>query len=317
MPWLLSFAGGMFGAAFGGLGAFILCGLAAIIGSAMTLATGDTEFSRIVAWGPFLGPHVAFAGGVAAAALAARKGLIPSGRDVGKPLFGLHSPIVLLTGGLFGILGLGLKTLADWLPQTQGISWVNSIALSITASGFLVRLLMGRTGCVPRLGKGGKRWRADAAWAPWASHPFSLILIAAAVSLFAGAVVKEWPGALGLVFGLSAVTLLFLNFGARVPVILHVAWSAEYAVVLTGDLGWGVLFGILAAVLADLIASLFLVRGDTHIDPPAAAVMITFFLTPAVLAAGLSATLSGWPSLLAAAAVGGGGIFLLQFLRRR
>jgi hypothetical protein len=318
-PWLLSFGGGIFGAVFGGTGAFFLCGLAAIIGGAITLATGRPGFDQFVTWGPFLGPHVAFAGGVAAAAMAARKGLIPSGRDVSRPLFGLSSPIVLLTGGLFGVLGLGWKTLADWLPASHGLPWVNSIAVSIILNGFLVRLLIGRKGLMPRAAAGKGRMQADseAAWEPWLGHPPSLILIAAAVSLFSGAVVKPWPAAIGLVFGLAAFTLLFLFFGAHIPIILHVAWSAGYAVLLTGDLGWGIIFGILAAVLADLLAGLFLLRGDTHIDPPAMAVAITYFLTPPSVASGLPAVLAGPVSFLAAAALGAGAIFLLGFLRRR
>ncbi len=317
-PWLVSFAGGVFGAALGGASAFFLCGLAAIAGSVVFLATGDPRFGEIVAWGPFLGPHVAFAGGVAAAALAGRKGLLKSGRDVSTPLIGLRSPSLLLAGGVFGVLGLGLKTLADHLPQLQGLAATNSIALSIVVSGFLVRAVFGRTGPVPLPAAGGGRWAAppDTAWEPWPVHPATHILTAAAVSLFAGMVVKELPRAFGLVFGLSAFALIFLFLGARIPIILHVAWAAEYAVLLTRDPGWGVVFGILAAVLADLFAGLFLLRGDTHIDAPAMSVMATFSLILLAILLRLPAVLQGWESYLVAGAAGALGILLLNRLRR-
>lgn len=318
MPWLLAFAGGVFGAALGGAGAFFLCGLAAIAGSVVFLATGDPKFGELITWGPFLGPHVAFAGGVAAAALAGRKGLLKSGRDVSTPLAGLRSPVILLAGGAFGVLGLGLKTLADIASPTGGPAATNAIALSIVLSGFLVRAVFGRTGLAPRPAAGRGRWRTepDSAWEPWPVHPTTHILTAAAVSLFAGAVVKGLPQAFGLVFGLSAFTLLFLFLGARVPIILHIAWAAEYAVLLTRDLGWGVFFGILAAVLADLFAGLFLLRGDTHIDAPAMSVMTTFALTFLAILLKLTAAVRGWESWSVAVAVGAAGILFLNRLRR-
>lgn len=319
MSGLVAFAGGVFGAAFGAASAFFLCGLAAIAGGVILLATGDPRFGEIVTWGPFLGPHVAFAGGVAAAALAGRKGLLKSGRDVATPLFGLGSPTVLLAGGAFGVLGLGLKSLADLLPRTQGLAGTNSIALSIVASAFLVRAVFGRTGPAPRPVKGESRWAgpAETAWEPWPVQPATHILTAAAVALFAGVVVKELPGAFDLVFGLSAFALIFLFFGARVPIILHIAWAAGYAVLLTGDPGWGVVFGILAAVLADLFAGLFLLRGDTHIDAPAMSVMTTFSLVFLAILLRLPAVLKGWAACLIAVAVGALGVLFLNRLRRR
>ena len=38
---VISFAGGVCGAAFGALNAFILCGLASIVGTVLTMATGS------------------------------------------------------------------------------------------------------------------------------------------------------------------------------------------------------------------------------------------------------------------------------------
>ncbi len=75
---LLAFAGGIAGALFGALPNFIFCGFVAIVGAALAIATKDPSFSNAVAWGPWFGPHIGFAGGVAAASYAAKKGKSPA-----------------------------------------------------------------------------------------------------------------------------------------------------------------------------------------------------------------------------------------------
>lgn len=81
--WLVAaFGGGVFGASVGALPAFILCGFAAIVGPAVALATGNAAFTVDIAFGPMLGPHTAFAGGVAAAAYAARSASLPAAAKI-------------------------------------------------------------------------------------------------------------------------------------------------------------------------------------------------------------------------------------------
>jgi len=41
-----------------------------------------------VTWGPFFSPHISFGGAVAAAAFAAKKGLLESGKDISSALMG-------------------------------------------------------------------------------------------------------------------------------------------------------------------------------------------------------------------------------------
>jgi hypothetical protein len=67
--WLAaSFGGGIFGAAFGAVPAFILMGFAIISGTVIQLATGDNTFFNMVGLGPVLGPQISFASGCVAAA---------------------------------------------------------------------------------------------------------------------------------------------------------------------------------------------------------------------------------------------------------
>ena len=129
---LASFGGGVFAAAIGTLQAFIFTGFAVIAGVAMTGAGGDDAMLTQVAFGPFLAPHISFGGGVAATAYAARRGLMPSGRDIGVALMGLNRPDVLLIGGLFGKKRQArLPRLAwgpDCVPPTQPSRWERKAA---------------------------------------------------------------------------------------------------------------------------------------------------------------------------------------------
>ena len=135
VTWLfLSFGGGILGAAFGGLPIFILCGVAAIVGAAVNIATGNATITTMVAFGPVLGPQISFAGGAAAAVYAANRKKLGSGRDIATALMGLDSPDVLLVGGAFGVLGYLLWWAFAQLPNIGTTAFTNPIALSIVVS---------------------------------------------------------------------------------------------------------------------------------------------------------------------------------------
>ena len=74
-------------------------------------------------------------------------------------------------------------------------------------------------------------------------------------------------------FGFAATGLIFLHTGTTVPVWHHIALPAAIAVSMTGgNLYAGCAAGVGGAVLGELYARAFLNHGDTHIDPPAAAI---------------------------------------------
>jgi len=54
---LIAAGGGFFGAAIGGLHAFIFTGFMVLVGSAIIMAGGSPEFLNYVAFGPAFGPH--------------------------------------------------------------------------------------------------------------------------------------------------------------------------------------------------------------------------------------------------------------------
>lgn len=313
---LVSFCGGILGAALGGLNAFILCGLAAIVGITLTMVTGDSTFNQMVTWGPLLGPHVAFASGVAAAAYAAKIGKLCSGRNVLISLFGFDSPYILIVGGVFGALGFFTKWAFDLIPKIGGIPWTNTIALSIVTSTIVARLLFGRTGLLGKIPEGHSRWMLsrDEAWQPWPSQPFQVLLVGLGVSLPAACIVKSLPASTGLLFGFAAVSLLFFQFGAKIPVILHIALSAEFMAHVTGDVGWGLVFGLLATFLTELFACVFLIHGDTHVDPPAMSLVVVYTLYPILTLIGAFHLPPYFP-LAMAILLSAGGVLLLSYLR--
>lgn len=89
---LISFCGGAFGAAIGALPAFIFCGFLGFLGVAAAMAGASFDWHSIITFGPFFGPHIAFAGGVGAAAFAKKMGYLGSGKEITAGLMGLKQP---------------------------------------------------------------------------------------------------------------------------------------------------------------------------------------------------------------------------------
>jgi hypothetical protein len=59
------------------------------------------------------------------------------------------------------------------------------------------------------------------------------------------------------------------------------------AALATGSLAVGIVFGVVGAFAGELFARLFLIHGDTHIDPPAAAIAFSVLLVRLVENAGV------------------------------
>ena len=116
---IAAFGGGIIGAYMGALPAFIMTGIYALVGGVLTAAgVGGDVAVNYLAFGSFVGPHIAFAGGVAAAGYAGRKGKLASGTDILSSLNGLGEPDVLLVGGIFGVLGFLSTTASDCCPSS-------------------------------------------------------------------------------------------------------------------------------------------------------------------------------------------------------
>lgn len=289
-----AFGGGLFGAAIGGLPAFVFTGFAVLTGVGIALAGGDFDFLGQIAFGPVFGPHIAFAGGAAAAAYARRRGELPDGKDIVTPLASLATWDVLLVGGAFGAGGYLLQIA---LGGVLG-NYTDVIALIVFISGVAARLLFGNTGLLGKVTNdefSGNRFTpgGEQVWVEYQQDWLQAAVIGLGSGLLAAfaslAILEAVPDATAsanvIGFGISAATLVFLALGLEFPVTHHMTISASYAAVATGNLWVGVIAGVVAALVGEVGSRLFLIHGDSHIDPPAWAIFImaAFVFVPAAL----------------------------------
>ncbi|MBI2689211.1 MAG: hypothetical protein HYX27_23145 [Acidobacteria bacterium] len=262
----VAFAGGALGAALGASAAFIFTGIFVLIGVAVAAGGGGKEFIGNVAFGPLLGPHISFAGGVAAAAFAAKQGHHQTGRDIGRGLAGVNRPDVLLVGGLFGAIGFLMQA---GIAATPLGPLTDPIALTVFLSAVLVRLVFGKTGLMGDRKTPGEWLAFQRDWPQVAAIGAVLGLSSA----FLFKVIGADKGGDVTGFGFAATGLIFLHHGTTVPVWHHIALPAAIAAGMTGgNLYAGLAAGVGGAVVGELYARAFLNHGDTHIDPPAAAI---------------------------------------------
>lgn len=285
---MAAFGGGVLGAAMGAVPVFILTGLLAIIGTAAA-AGGGSELIQL-AFGPVLGPHVSFGGGVAAAAYAGSRGVL-KGRDIASALMGTGRMDVLLVGGAFGVLGCVIVSV---LKVSGLANWTDAVALGVVLSNIASRLAFGRTGTFGSVAHPhGRRFRPDdsASWLPWQQEWSHVIVIGLGVGLAAAYVTGSSGLGTGrdvIAFGISTVILTFLVMGQKVPVTHHISMPAAVGVMHGGGVLMGALCGVLGACVGELASRVFLIHGDTHIDPPAAAIAVVTTVILLLQAAGIA-----------------------------
>ncbi|MCV7225119.1 hypothetical protein [Mycolicibacterium komossense] len=287
---LSSAGGGFFGAAIGGLHSFAFTGLMVLAGILALIADPHSTFLSDIAFGPAFGPHIAFAGGVASAAYAARKAEL-AGKDIVTPLAKFAKPDVLLVGAAFGVLGYLLQKAIAQIPWFG--SHTDSVALTVIISALLVRIIFGHCRVVAKNGSGASGWAAyspvdGGRWIEGQERFVPNTVLGAFVGLLASfisiSLVQAFPQLAGVgqvfMFGISAISLLLLSMGHAIPVTHHITLVAGLAALtflpLVGHTWLALLIGaaggVLSAWFAEFFSRLWLAHGDTHIDPPAAAV---------------------------------------------
>ena len=297
---LAAFAGGLFGAAIGGLPAFIFTGFVVLAGAAAAASGTDFDFINNIAFGPVFGPHISFSGGAAAAAFAARRGELEDGKDIAAPITGVNDYMALLVGGLFGVGGLivnQLIALVTPLGQSGFFygNYTDTIALTVFISGIVARLMFGSTGILGSMSpEQRERGRlaapeGEAVWLDYQQGFLQSVVLGLGTGLLSAYLVVAFSeagsGAIAaaavLGWGISAASLILLQIGFSCPVTHHMtlpAGVAATAVLLafggSGPVAMiaGAVAGIGGALLGELFSRLFLIHGDTHVDPPAAAI---------------------------------------------
>lgn len=261
---LAAFGGGLFGALIGALPAFIFTGFTGLIGVGLAMAGSSYDWFGTVTFGYMFGPHIAFAGGVAAAAFAAnKKKVLGAGNDITTSLNKFADPTILIVGGVFGVIGLFINYLLAgvWGAPTD------TVALTVWLSGVIVRLVFGKTGLTGEACEGRKYVPAGG------SIVYDILL---GISL--GAVIgflAEWSGVAAIGFVISAATLIFAQTGFDTPGTHHITLLAGVATLASGSIWMGMLFATISAILGDLGGTLLNSECDSHIDPPAFAIFIT------------------------------------------
>ena len=230
---LLAAGGGFFAAAIGALHAFIFTGFMGIAGLAIAMAGAGTNFLTFVAFGPVFGPHIAFAGGVAAAAYAARTGKDVGGKDIGVPLISIERPDVLLVGAGFGMFGYVVQSGSLPYPVVRHAHRQRRAHGDHLRVHRPARVRANEHLREPSRGAGWGRFapRDDAAWVRWHEKfvPNTVLglfagLLAAGLSIKLAEFFPVIASVANLVFfiRLSAVSLLFLSLGLSFPVTHHI-----------------------------------------------------------------------------------------------
>jgi hypothetical protein len=329
---VLAFAGGAFGAAVGALQSFSLAGLVVIVGELYALVhrtagagPAPVDLTGSVAFGVVLGPHVAFGGGAAAVAFAARRGYLDVDfeyHDAKLVTRGLGSrPDVLAVGGAFGVVGYWAATAS----ATLGIP-TDPVALGVVLSAVVHRVALGYDVVGAPLSRvfdmtpfergerrgpdgsgqnatdaaatdGGEERLAVEPWLPY-QYRWSHVTALGGVVGVLGGYLAYLTGSAFLAFGISVVALAFLCADvAEIPVTHHMSLPASTVVVASANVAtplapgavsgamplWeavvlGGVFGVGGALLGEAAQRLLYAHADTHLDPPAASIVVTSLL---------------------------------------
>jgi len=135
-------------------------------------------------------------------------------------------------------------------------------------------------------------------WLPYQSR-WSHVTMLGLVAGMLGAYIAYQTGSAFLAFGISAASLLYINAGVdRVPITHHMTLPASTLVIATvpgasdgatpatlaASLGMnralvlGAGIGIVGALFGELVQRLFYAHAETHLDPPAASIVLTTLL---------------------------------------
>lgn len=303
-------------------GAMVVAGEAAAAAGAPGAITGDIAFGPV--FGPHISFA---GGAAAAAYAAKKGYMdTGNGYHEAKNIayaFGTKVDI-LVVGGLFGILGLVVQQLsmATGVPWDHiAFTVVVSAILHRVILGYSVIGTVRGSGIFDMTPFEQDKKKPDGAGAvsdkvkeitdrpatePWLPHQYTWGSVAF-LGLFVGvlgAFIAIQTESAFLAFGISAFSLFFLNLGVeKIPVTHHItlpASTAALAVMATGDGGAlisgvgpeaalivGAIFGAICALFGEAFQRIFYAHGDTHVDPPAAAITFGILLVGLLYLAGI------------------------------
>jgi hypothetical protein len=326
---ITALAGGAFGAALGALPAFIFTGFVVFLGEGVAILQREivsqvdavpagelaVGITGVIGFGAITGPHIAFAGGVAASAYAGKK--YPEMEPDGWPYhFGKNilyafgtKPDILAVGAIFGLIGMLITQVANGLFSNviEMTPPTDFIAVSVFATAFLARPVFGypivgkpagsgfldmspfeRGDLHFQAGDGPAEHAGRLAVEPWLGHQYkwaNVTTIGVVGGILSGYIWIQ-TGSIFLGYAISAISLLFLNLGVeKIPVTHHITLIGSTGAVVVDPIGGSVVallaagaFGAASGLLGEVTQRLFYSHSGTHIDPPAMAIAIMMFL---------------------------------------
>lgn len=323
---ITALAGGAFGAAIGALPAFIFTGFVVFLGEGVAIlqreignlpAINQGELAAgitgVLGFGAITGPHIAFAGGVAASAYAGKKypemNPAEGGYHFGKDItyaFGTK-PDILAVGAVFGALGVLINRIAGGIIALLGIPITDTIALAVVLSAFTARVAFGyplvgnpfgdglldmtpfeREDPHPMADGGGVEHKGRLATEPWLPHQYkwSGVTVIGLVGGILGGYIWIQTGSIFLGYAISAISLLFLQLGVeKIPVTHHITLIGAVGAVVIDPVAGSIvaliaagIFGAASGLLGEVTQRLFYAHSGTHVDPPAMAIAIAMLV---------------------------------------
>lgn len=257
---ILALLAGAAGALIGGTQTFIITGFIGIISYILQACGVDVTFFNNYVLNTFFLPCIIFNGACVATAYSAFHHDI-RGFQTNKSLAFTNDIKVLLMGSLGGVLGYAIYAIANALnfPLDTG-------ALSVLTIGLLLRFFLNKeqkynpTKLQYHKGKPINEWS------------FQLVMgffISAAMAYFAYESKLYTIG-----FSISALSLIFGLVDPAFPATHHTTLVAGYAVMQTGSIVMGIIFGVISHMINYFCSEIFNVECGTHLDGPAVAIAI-------------------------------------------
>lgn len=292
-----AFCAGAFGAMLGGSAAFALTGVFCAISMAALVGGADAPFLHTaVAFGPMMLPAVTYAAGATSAHYARWRGYVPygEGRNTDRALWTLGHPDVMIFGGCIGALGwvcnslMGRLGLGAILDTSAAYIWFITLTLKILLDHEVFSTMDAESARLGRFHRQAKSWQ------PAMTRPFDMVLYAGVIAGIAACCTAEILSSenellrqygVFLPFSVSAVVLVLGQGKAKVPTTHHITICASYALAAGGNVGWGVLAGVLVHIVGDFLGRVFHVHGDVYICPAAMSIVVVSLLTMGLLPA--------------------------------
>ena len=305
-----AFCGGAFGAMLGGSATFALTGMFCAISIAALSGGIDAPFLHTaVTFGPMMLPAVSYAAGATSVHYARWRGYLPwgEGRNTDIALWTLGKPDVIIFGGCVGALGWVLNSLMGQIglgaimDTSAAYIWFITLGLKIVMDHEVFGKMDEESA---RLGRFHRRAKA---WQPHMTRPFDMVLYAGVIAGIAACCTQEILASenealrqygIFLPFGVSCVVLVLGQGKTQVPTTHHITLCAAYAMSAGGNIGWGVLAGVLVHITGDFLGRAFHVHGDVYICPAAMSIVVISLLTLGLLPAVDAYALTSLPWVL-------------------